>query len=99
LWGLFVLLALFSTLIPFALFYAGLRRLPATQTGILATAEPVIAVVSAALFLNESLGFLQNIGAVLVLAASAMTSAGPPREDRMGGREEPSTRDDEARLR
>jgi len=70
-----LLLALFSTLIPFALFYAGLRRLPATQTGILATAEPVIAVVSAALFLGESLGFMQNVGAVMVLAASAMTSA------------------------
>jgi drug/metabolite transporter (DMT)-like permease len=75
LWGLFLLLALSSTLIPFALFYAGLRRLPATQTGILATAEPVIAVVSAALFLGESLGFMQNVGAVMVLAASAMTSA------------------------
>jgi drug/metabolite transporter (DMT)-like permease len=75
LWGLFLLLALFSTLIPFTLFYAGLRRLPATQTGILATAEPVIAVGSAAVFLGEALGIQQNIGAALVLAASAITSS------------------------
>ena len=46
---------MFSTLVPFAFFYAGLRRLPPAAAGIIATMEPVIAVLSAALFLGEGL--------------------------------------------
>ena len=74
LWVLFLTLAPLSTLIPFALFYAGLRRMHATQTGILSTMEPVIAVVSAALILGEALRPQQNLGAVFVLAAAALAS-------------------------
>ena len=73
LWGMFLALALFSTLVPFTFFYAGLRRMPATQAGILSTLEPVIAVVSAALVLGEALRPLQNLGAVLVLARGAFS--------------------------
>lgn len=78
LWGLFLLLGAFSTLIPFALFYAGLRRLPPTQTGILATVEPVIASVSAMVFLGEGLKPWQWCGAALVLSASALASLRRP---------------------
>jgi drug/metabolite transporter (DMT)-like permease len=74
LWGMFVTLALFSTLIPFAFFNAGLRRLAATEVGILATLEPVVAVASAALFLSEALRPLQNLGALLVLVASMLST-------------------------
>ena len=74
LWGLFLALAVFSTLVPFSLFYAGLRRMPASQVGVMSTLEPVIAVASAALVLGESLRPLQNLGALLVLAAAALAS-------------------------
>jgi len=74
LWVLFAALGVFSTLVPFSLFYAGLKRLPAAEAGIVATFEPVIAVVSAAIFLGEGLRFSQWMGALLVLGASALAS-------------------------
>jgi drug/metabolite transporter (DMT)-like permease len=77
LWALFVLLAISSTLAPFALFYAGLRRLTPTRVGVISTLEPVVAVVSAALFLGEALRPIQNLGALLVLVAAAISSREP----------------------
>jgi drug/metabolite transporter (DMT)-like permease len=73
-WLLFIVLAITSALVPFTLFYAGLRRLPSTEVGIFATIEPVIAIVSVALLLGEGLHPLQWLGAVFVLAASAVAS-------------------------
>ena len=78
LWSMFVLLGLFSTLVPFALFYAGLRLLPATDAGIVATLEPVVAVLASAAFLGEGLRPLQWAGAALVLGAAASTSLAIP---------------------
>jgi drug/metabolite transporter (DMT)-like permease len=78
LWGMFLLLGLFSTLVPFYLFNRGLGRLGATEAGILATLEPLVAVVAAWAFLGEGLRPIQWAGAVLVLAASALASARTP---------------------
>lgn len=75
LWGMFLVLGICSTLVPFVLFYAGLRHLPATQAGIVATLEPVVAVLSAAVFLGEGMGPLQWMGAALVLIASVLAGA------------------------
>jgi drug/metabolite transporter (DMT)-like permease len=77
LWSIFLALALCSTLIPFALFYSGLRRLPAARVGVISTIEPVVAVVSAAIFLGESLRPIQNLGALFVLGAAALSSSEP----------------------
>lgn len=74
LWWMFLALAIFSTLVPFSLFYAGLRRLPPAEAGIIATLEPVVAVVSAAVLLGEGLGPIQSLGAGLVLAASVISN-------------------------
>ena len=70
-WSLFLMLGIFSTLVPFSLFYAGLKRMRAAEAGIIATTEPVIASVSAALLLHEGLVPLQWLGAALVLVAAA----------------------------
>jgi drug/metabolite transporter (DMT)-like permease len=78
LWGMFLALGVFSTLVPFVCFYAGLRRLPASQAGIVATMEPLIAVLSAALILGEGLRPLQWAGAVMVLAAAILASRENP---------------------
>jgi len=75
-WG-FIVLGLFSTLVPFALFNAGLRRMRASEAGIIATLEPVIAVAAAALFLQEGLRPLQIFGAMFVLTASVISSTQP----------------------
>jgi drug/metabolite transporter (DMT)-like permease len=73
-WGLFALIGITSVLVPFALFYAGLRRMSSSQAAIVATLEPVIAVVSSAVALREGLALVQWAGAVLVLAASIVAS-------------------------
>lgn len=77
-WALFLGLGVFSTLVPFVCFYAGLRRLPAAQAAIVATMEPVVAVFSAALFLGEGLRSLQWIGAALVLGAALLAGIEEP---------------------
>lgn len=77
-WAMFLGLGVFSTLVPFVCFYAGLRRLPAAQAGIVATMEPVIAVLSAALVLHEGLRPLQWLGAALVLLGAIVSTRGTP---------------------
>lgn len=78
LWIKFILLGVFSTLVPFRCFYAGLRRLPATEAGVLATSEPVVAIIAAAVFLGETLRPQQMVGAAMVIAASMLASRGHP---------------------
>jgi drug/metabolite transporter (DMT)-like permease len=73
-WLLFVVLSVFSVVVPFTLFYGGLRRLTATEASILATFEPVVAIVSAAVVLGEGLSGAQWAGAALVLAAALLAT-------------------------
>ena len=78
LWLMFLALGVFSTLVPFVCFYAGLRRLPPVEAGIVATMEPLVAVLSAALILGEGLRGLQWLGAAMVLAAALLASVEAP---------------------
>jgi drug/metabolite transporter (DMT)-like permease len=78
LWGMFFALGMFSTLVPFTLFYRGLERMPAAEASVVATLEPVVALFSAWGFLGEALTPRQWMGAALVLAASVMASAQDP---------------------
>lgn len=78
LWGMFLALGVFSTLVPFVCFYAGLRRLPPAQAAIVATMEPVVAVLSAAAVLGEGLHALQWVGAAMVLGAAVMAGLEAP---------------------
>ena len=78
LWLMFAALGVFSTLAPFFLFNTGLRHLSAAEAGIIASLEPVVAVLSAALFLGEGLRAFQWLGALLVLIAAALASIQAP---------------------
>ena len=78
LWLRFVMLGIFSTLVPFRCFYAGLKRLPASEAGVIATSEPVVAIVAAAVFLRESLRPWQLVGAALVIGAALLASRDHP---------------------
>ena len=69
---MFLYVVVFSTIIPFLLFFVGLRYLSATNVSVTSSLEPVIAAVTAYLFLGETMGFLQMIGGLLVLAAVFM---------------------------
>jgi drug/metabolite transporter, DME family len=72
LWPVLAALAVGSVLIPHSLYFAGLRHVAPTRAIITSTFEPVVAIVSAALVVNELLEPLQVIGAVLVLSAVAL---------------------------
>jgi DME family drug/metabolite transporter len=63
-----LILALVPTLAGYSLFTFGLRFLEATVATILATIEPVMATLWAALFLGESLTWPQVVGGALVIA-------------------------------
>ena len=63
-----MVLALAPTLAGHTLFAFGLRFLEAKVATILATIEPVMATLWAALFLGESLTWLQIVGGGLVIA-------------------------------
>ena len=68
-WGGLVVLAIISILIPHLLYFAGMQHVVASRAVITSTLEPVVAMVSAAVFLAELLHPVQIIGAVLVIAA------------------------------
>ncbi|MBC8448115.1 MAG: DMT family transporter, partial [Chloroflexi bacterium] len=61
-----VVLALLPSVVGYALYTFGLRFLEATVAAILATIEPVMATLWAALFLGESLTWPQIVGGGLV---------------------------------
>jgi drug/metabolite transporter (DMT)-like permease len=72
LWQTILLAVFLGTLIsiaPVALYTYGLNVLPSSEASILATWEPVVAVVLAALILDERLGLIQTIGAGCVVCA------------------------------
>jgi drug/metabolite transporter (DMT)-like permease len=66
-WLFFIWLGLFSTLVPFALYFTGIRHIRATRASITGMLEPVVGGIAAYLFLGETMFPLQLIGAVFVL--------------------------------
>jgi drug/metabolite transporter (DMT)-like permease len=71
-WGVLLLVAVISVLIPHSLYFNGVRHLSASRAIITATFEPVVAITTAALFVGEVPGPVQALGAALVLAAIAL---------------------------
>jgi drug/metabolite transporter, DME family len=67
-------LGIVPTLIPYALYLRGLRELRASTAAMLASVEPVVAALFAALLLHERLGVLQAVGMALVVAAAILLS-------------------------
>jgi drug/metabolite transporter (DMT)-like permease len=68
-WTAFIYIAIFSTLIPFGLYFKGIEYMRATRTSIIATWEPVVASITAYIVLGEILFPLQILGGVGVIAA------------------------------
>ena len=62
-------IAVFCTLMPIVFFFAGMRHLGAGDASTLSTLEPVVTLLLAYLFLGETLGPLQALGATLVILA------------------------------
>jgi len=68
-WMAFLYIAIFSTLIPFGLYFKGIERIRATRASITATWEPVVAGMTAYFVLGEVLSPLQVVGGFGVIAA------------------------------
>jgi len=82
-WMAFLYIAIFSTLIPFGLYFKGIDRIRATRASITATWEPVVAGMTAYFVLGEVLLPLQVLGGIGVIAAivllqMAREKAAPP---------------------
>ncbi len=76
-WLMFLYVVIFSTVIPFLLFYFGLRHLSATNASVTCSLEPVIAAVTAYVALGEKMGGLQMLGGAFVLVAIVMLQHNP----------------------
>ena len=66
---MFSYVVFFSTIIPFFLFFLGVRFLSAANVSITSSLEPVIAAVAAYVALGESMTLLQMLGGLLVTLA------------------------------
>jgi drug/metabolite transporter (DMT)-like permease len=66
-WAGIAVVVLFGTLVPFALFLAGLARISAPTPGVTASLEPVVAPTVAFAVLGERLDWPQAVGGGLIL--------------------------------
>lgn len=71
-WAGLVGLSVISVLLPYSLFFAGLRHVVSSRAIIVSTLEPVTAIATAAIVAGEKLTLLQGAGAALVLGAIIM---------------------------
>lgn len=74
-WLLLAGLAVVSTYLPVLAYYSGLRTVDASRAAIVATVEPVVALLLGVTIQDERLGPLAVIGGVVVLAAATVASA------------------------
>ncbi|NTU27615.1 DMT family transporter [Bacillus tequilensis] len=65
-YGLFVLIAVVTTVIPFVLMLEGIKRIGAQRAAIISMAGPVLTIFYGALFLGERLRLIQTIGCAAV---------------------------------
>jgi len=68
-WAVFFAYAVISILVPFSLFFAGLRRLPATHAIVTSTLEPPFAILFAFLLVAERPALPQFLGLAAVVSA------------------------------
>jgi drug/metabolite transporter, DME family len=76
-WGALFLLAVFSLLIPHTLFFGALRWIVPSRAIITSTLEPIVAIVTAAVYLHEVMQPLQAVGALLVIIAILLLHVTP----------------------
>lgn len=75
--GLVLFVIIFGTILAFGLYVVGLERLPATETGVAASVEPIVASIAAYVFLGVRLDPLQYLGGALILIAVALIASRP----------------------
>lgn len=87
-WAFFFYLAAVATVLPFALYLAGLRHLEASRVSLTSILEPVVAAAVAWLWLGQSLRPLQIAGGVAVLCGVALLQIETALLNRSGRKEQ-----------
>lgn len=67
-----VIFAITSILVPFSFYFGGLQFLDATRAIVTSCLEPAFSIIIAAIFLGEVVGPLQDVGILIVLAATIL---------------------------
>jgi drug/metabolite transporter (DMT)-like permease len=86
-WAVVGLIAVVGTVVPVAALFAGIERVGAPTASILSTAEPVVTVALAMVFLGEALSPIEVLGALAVLGAVRLLQASPARNPLPAGGE------------
>lgn len=68
-WALILGISILGTILPYGLFYEGIKIIRSTRASITATLEPIIAGIISFIFLGEILEPLQLLGGAVVIAA------------------------------
>ena len=68
-WGLILFIGICGTIVPFGLYFEGVKKIKPTHASITATLEPISAGIIAAVFLGEVMGALQMMGGLIVIAS------------------------------
>jgi drug/metabolite transporter (DMT)-like permease len=71
-WVFMLVFALVSVMGPFSCYFAGLQYLEPTSAVVVSCLEPVFSIILAAIFLRETVGPLQIVGIIVVLAATVL---------------------------
>lgn len=69
-WEFLILFAIFSVLVPYSLYFSGLKYLDATRAIVTACLEPVFAIALAVFTVGEAVTALQMVGVACVLAGT-----------------------------
>src|SRR5690606_18524552 len=84
-WLDLLLMGVLSTYLAYFVYYTGLRAVEASRAVLVATVEPLLATLLAALLFGERLGVSGIVGGALILFAAAMAGLRPslrrPRAD------------------
>jgi drug/metabolite transporter (DMT)-like permease len=86
-WPAILAVAFVASFLAIQTFYAGARRIGAARAALTATVEPLIIVVLAWIFLEQTLAPVQLVGAGLILVAVVVAQTAP----RPSGAPEPAT--------
>lgn len=71
-WGFLLIFAIFSVLVPFSFYFAGLQFLDATRAIVTSCLEPIAAILFAALVIAEPVKRIQVLGMALVITATVL---------------------------
>jgi drug/metabolite transporter (DMT)-like permease len=77
-WGWILFIGIAGTVLPFGLYFEGIKRIRPTHASITATLEPISAGVIASIFLGEVMLPLQIVGGLIVIVSIILLQLNKP---------------------